>query len=109
MLTAAEGLERILVECLSAQARAPAPERDVAVARADAPINYTDLELAVLRLRWIGEELSNRGGVGLMRATLYRAIQDQAAAPWMRSLADVHWRGIGCWSARPAPMRGPMG
>jgi hypothetical protein len=102
MLTAAEGLERILVECLSAQAHAPAPERTAAT-------GYTELELAVLRLRWIGEELFNRGGVALMRATLCRAIQDQAAAPWMRSLADVHWQGIGDWSARPAPIRGPMG
>jgi len=107
MLTPAEGLERLLVEVMVAQAGAPAAQRDVA--EPGGPINYTELELAVLRLRWLGEQLSNVGGVPLMRVTLFRAIQDNVAAPWLRSLADIHWQGIGAWSARPAPLRGPLG
>jgi hypothetical protein len=109
MLTTAEnGLQHILVEVMSAHAGAPAAQRDVA-AQAGAPINYTPLEIAVLRLRWLGEQLSNRGGVALMRLTLDNAIRDHVANPWLRSLADIYWAGIGRWSARPAPLRGPMG
>jgi hypothetical protein len=88
MLTTAEnGLQHILVEVMSAHAGARQLS-ETWPAQA-----YTPLEIAVLRLRWLGEQLSNRGGVALMRLTLDNAIQDHVASPWLRSLADIHWGG----------------
>jgi hypothetical protein len=97
---ATEALRQMLLETLCAQ---------VASRLEPAAQGYTELEIAVMRLRWLGEELSNRGGVALMRLTLDNAIQDHVAGPWLRSLADAHWDGIGRWSERPAPLRGSMG
>jgi hypothetical protein len=87
---------------MSAQAAVPAAQRDVTVvAQADAPTNYTRLEIAILRLRWLGEQLSARGGVDLMRATLDTVVRRNVAGPWLRSIAEVWWQGVGDWPVTP--------
>jgi hypothetical protein len=109
MLTAAEnGLQQILAEVMSAQAAAPAAKRDVGMADEAAPTDYTQLETAVLRLRWLGEELSVRGGVALMRATLDTVIRQNVAGPWLRSIADTWWQGVGAWPVTPPKPKPPL-
>lgn len=62
MLTAAEnGLQPILGEVMAAQAAAPVAQRDVTNSDPAATGCYTQLELAILRLRWLGEGLATRG------------------------------------------------
>jgi hypothetical protein len=100
--TTEEGLARLLVNVMLAKA---APN----LAKAQSlEADYTPLETAVLELRWLGEALYDRGGVQLMRQTLEGALEGHSAAPWLRACAEMHFDGIGTWSARPAPVRGPM-
>jgi hypothetical protein len=93
------GLERILLEVLEAQAATVVPPHP----GADGAPPLTDLDIAVLRLRWLGEQLSERGGVYLMRAALETVVGQNAAGPWLRSIADVRWQGIGEWTPSPPP------